>query len=187
MGVRKYGNIFDIPMFLADYQPKWHIKVDKMWHNMWRRVYTDFNYFGCQIHPSFKYLSNFVTWLESQPRFEEFCSTCDDVMWCIDKDMVNPGNRNYYPDFMSLTTVSENSKERIARKGTSLVNTPIPIMGISLDNNTILLFKSRNEVRSKGFDQSAVGKACKGKFSKAGHIYKKYSWYYLDMNDRGGS
>jgi len=35
MGVRKYGNIFDIPMFLADYQPKWHIKVDKTRKYSW--------------------------------------------------------------------------------------------------------------------------------------------------------
>ena len=72
------------------YQPRWHKKVYGMWMNMWKRVYGHKNYFGSLIHPNFKYLSNYVEWIESQLNFDEFCNTCSTIRWSIDKDAKYP-------------------------------------------------------------------------------------------------
>ena len=97
-------------------QPLWHHKVYSMWRQMWSRVTSvdskDYKYYkDCKIYDNFSYLSNYVKWIESQPRFEEFTQTCYKVSWCIDKDSKNSNNRNYFPECMTLTTQSENTKE----------------------------------------------------------------------------
>ena len=94
------GIVNDMPRGWAygKYQPSWHHKVYDMWLHMWRRVYRDIHYFGSLIHPSFKYLSNYVKWIKTQPNFDDFCNSCDTVMWSIDKDTKYFGNKNYYPE-----------------------------------------------------------------------------------------
>ena len=160
------------------YQPLWHTKVYDMWVRMWRRVYTRLYWFGSLIHPSFKYLSNYVAWIESRPRFEEFCSTCDKVMWSVDKDSKFSGNRDYYPEYMTLMTGSENSKERNARNGLPGLKRMKPVIGIPLDNiNKIILTISRQDVSNYEFDPSSVGK-CVAKKKKY-KTHKGYKWFRL--------
>lgn len=167
----------------------WHEKVYDMWRRMWTRVYGDINYFGCLIHPKFLYLSNFIKWLENESRFEEFKTTCHEVRWCIDKDMKSPGNKNYYPEFMSLCTSSENSKEvnkrrdlpkylqstkSRKRQGESRMKS---ILGVSIKDGSLITFDSVNDVRQKGFTPQNVVKCLKGITSH----HKGYKWYYLKI------
>lgn len=154
-------------------QPLWHKKVYHMWRSMWRRVYSELNWFGCLIYPNFKYLSNYVKWIESQPRFEEFCSTCHNTRWNIDKDKMD--NRNYYPAFMSLCLDWENSRERIFRKGNPM--TLKAVIGIPLTDNNIIIFDFISQARHKGFHTGEICQVCQGKHKS----HKGYKWHYLNI------
>ena len=153
-------------------QPLWHRKVYHMWKDTWRRVYKNKYWFGSLIHPPFKYLSNYVKWIEEQPNFDEFCKTCDKVRWSVDKDSKYEGNKNYYPEYMTLMTCSENCKEKNNRNGN-----PIPkqsVIGIPLDNaNKIILATSTKDVVKYGFDQCHISN-CLAKTYKS---HKRYKWF----------
>ena len=156
-------------------QPSWHLKVYNMWKDTWRRVYGDKYWFGSLIHPSFKYLSNYVKWIEEQPRFEEFCSTCNKVRWSIDKDSRYLGNRYYYPEYMTLMTQSENSLDRINRNGTTRPKQPI--LGIPLDSTKkIILTIARQDVSNHGFNPSNVNSCINKKYKS----HKGYKWYRVN-------
>lgn len=156
-------------------QPSWHERIYDMWRNMWKRVYSNVYYFGSLIHPSFKYLSNYVKWIESQPRFEEFCATCNKTKWSIDKDSKHLRNKNYYPECMTLMLGGENSIECINRNGH--LNTKQAVLGVPLDDtNKITLAISHNDVSNYGFNQSAVSR-CLAKIRKS---HKGYRWYKVN-------
>ena len=158
--------------FRGKTQPLWHRTVYHMWMDMWRRVYSNVHYFGSLIDPSFKYLSSYVKWIQSQPRFEEFCATCNTTKWSIDKDAKYLGNRDYYPEYMTLMLGSENSKEAINRNGTPMPKQPV--IGIPLDKTKkIILAIGRNDISNYGFDPSHVRK-CLNKKRKS---HKDYKWF----------
>lgn len=168
----------------------WHTKAIRMWKAMWRRCYDPkdcgyLRYIDSIIHDDFRLFSNYLVWLKLQPRFEEFCSTCHEVIWNIDKDIKCPGNRNYYPEFMILLTKSDNSKEAILRnpschKKDFHSKNRVPIIGINIKDNTIIILKSSYESKDLGFNPSNITNVLKGRWS----THKGYKWYYLDMNDR---
>ena len=176
MNMKELGIINNMPKgwYRGEDQPLWHQKVYHMWKHMWSRVYTELNWFGCLIHPDFKYLSNYVDWIMQEPRFEEFCNTCDKVMWSVDKDMKVPNNRNYYPECMTLTTRIENSEECIKRRGNPNPNIPV----IAINSSKVLLFKSTRDARNKGFTQSTVSQ-CVNKKHKS---HKGYKWYKVNYS-----
>ena len=160
-------------------QPLWHRRIYDMWKNMWNRCRNPKhkkykNYKDCKIHEDFRFLSNFVDWIISEPRFEEFCNTCDKISWCIDKDMKYVGNRNYYPEYMTLTTLSENSKEMINRRGNP--NPKVSVIAIS--DNKVLLFKSVHDAQDKGFRHGCI-KACIDKLPYY-KTHKGYKWYRIN-------
>lgn len=165
------------------YQPRWHEKVYDMWRDMWRRVYSNVYYFGSLIHPSFKYLSNYVDWIESQPRFEEFCKSCNITRWNIDKDLKCLGNRYYYPEYMTLMTQSDNSIEAINRNGAPTLKKECarkrmkPVLGISLDaTKKIVLTIARQDVSNYGFEPGHVS-SCIAKKRKT---HKGYKWHRVN-------
>lgn len=155
------------------YQPIWHYKVYNMWINMWKRVYTEIYYFGSLIDPSFKYLSSYIEWIESQPNFYEFCATCNKTKWSVDKDSKHPGNKNYYPEYMTLMLGSDNSIERNNRNP----NPKQPVLGIPLDGakKTILAI-STNDVTNYGFYPGAVSNC----ITKKRKTHKGYKWYKVN-------
>lgn len=122
-----------------------------------------------------KYFSNYLKFIIEQPRFEEFCSTCHEVTWCIDKDIKHPGNRNYYPEYMSLITQSENSKARIKDKGKPISRRPI--IGINKDTGKVLLFKSKSEAGGT-FDSRTLHRCLTKKPKYKSH--RGYKWYYIN-------
>lgn len=166
------------------YQPFWHLKVYDMWKGMWDRVYNNVYYFGSLIHPSFKYLSNFVDWIESQLNFEDFCETCDKTKWTIDKDSVHEDNRDYYPEYMTLVTQSVNTIERNNRKGNPMYgkygkNNPTSKSVICITTKRIFfsINDGANYYRLKGGN---ITNCCQGKKKSAGKLNgKKLVWRYL--------
>lgn len=181
MNMKVLGIVNDMPRgwYRGENQPLWHYKVYYMWKDMWKRCRNpnDINYKDykdCKIYEDFKYLSKYVEWIISEPRFEEFCETCDKISWSVDKDSKKHNNKNYYPQYMTLTTRSENSKERINRGGTPNPKAPV----IAIDSDKILLFKSMLDAQDKGFDQGAISKC----INKSHHYktHKGYRWYKIN-------
>lgn len=179
MDMKELGIVNDMPRgwVYSNTQPLWHKKVYQMWMDMWKRCrnpnyHAYENYKDCKIYDDFKYLSKYVEWIISEPRFEEFCETCDKATWSIDKDMKCLGNRNYYPEYMTLTTQSENSKERNNRRGNPNPKTPV----IAIDDNKILLFKSTRDAQNKGFKHGAISNCINKKWK----FYKGYKWYKVN-------
>ena len=167
----------DISGYLSKYQPRWHKKVYMMWRIMWKRVYGDIHWFGALIDPSFKYLSNYAKWVESQPNFEEFCATCNKVRWSIDKDSKCLGNRNYYPEYMTLMTQSENCIERNNRNGNPSLKHMKPVIGIPLDRaKKIILTIGCNDVSKYGFNSCNVSSCLANRLK----THKRYKWYYVN-------
>lgn len=156
-------------------QPLWHSKVRDMWKDMHNRVKNPKsksykNYKDCIIYEDFKYLSNFEKWVEDQPTFIEFCSTCHDVSWTIDKDIKVKGNRKYYPEFMSLVPKKFNSLERVSRQGNSFNNPPKSVIGIS--TTSIIILESISKGVLLGFHVSHVSHCCQKRYGKKKNIYK---------------
>ena len=163
----------DIKNWVSKDAPLWHSKAKKMWRKMWIRCYDPTNsrynsYINSIIFNDFRYFSNFIKWLESQPRFEEFCSTCHEVSWCIDKDMKKVGNKNYYPEYMTLCTKSENQVDRCKRYSKA-------VRGISLIDNSTILFNFLNESEKLGFNPGHISECCQGKRN----THKGYKWEYV--------
>ena len=165
--------------WLGKYQPRWHKKVYMMWHNMWNRCrnpnhprYKDYK--DCNIFKDFNCLSSYTDFIMSEPRFDEFTKTCDKIRWNIDKDTKDPNNRNYYPECMTLCTLSENDKERVDRCGNSFKKDIVPVIGIKDD--FIILLKFVNDGSSKGFDPSTISKCLKGKYK----THKGYKWFRIN-------
>jgi len=67
------------------------------WKGMLRRVLCpkftnkNKNYYGCTIESSWRYFSNFIKWVDSQPNRD--WQNCD-----LDKDLIYSGNKHYGPD-----------------------------------------------------------------------------------------
>ena len=166
----------------------WQQKAYFMWYRMWSRVSNNSYYKNCNIHDSFRLFSNFIKWLELEPRFEEFKATCHEVRWTIDKDIKDSGNRNYYPECMSLVTQSDNNKEMNVRRrgkdripygkgGNSSNHSTKAIIGISIKDNSILVFNSIKEASESGFNSGNICSCIKGLYKSS----KGYRWFYLDL------
>ena len=146
---------------------------------MWRRCYDptseSYNdYKNVLICNEFKLFSNYLKWIQAQPRFEEFCSTCNNILWSIDKDN---GGGHYFPHMVVLTTQSENTKLRNTLHGNPWKLNVRPIIGINKDTNSIILLKYRNEAKEKGFNPNNITLVCQGK--RPHHM--GYKWYYLNI------
>lgn len=168
-------NGWDMPGFNGKEQPLWCSKVASMWRHMWIRCYdpTDKNYNKYYkdviIADEFKLFSNYVKWIESQPNFKEFCTTCHEITWSVDKDK-NGGH--YFPTMMTLCTINENIKERNLRRGK--MNPPKPVIGIS--KNRIFLFKKASDATKYGFVRRSICSVCNGN-KKTHHGYQ---WKYIN-------
>ena len=116
----KYGYVYD--MYYG-----WRTEsiVNKriycLWQSMWRRCGYQKYWLGCTVCDEWIYLSNFIEWIESQPRYKEFLETCSDIPWSIEKDQVVENNKLYSPKTCILIPRNENSKNVWDRLGN-----PIP-------------------------------------------------------------
>lgn len=192
MSMEELGIVNDMPKGWKSgkFQPSWHRKAYNMWFSMHSRVKDPTNisykyYKDSKILEDYNYLSNYVRFLESQPNFQEFCNTCDKIRWSVDKDMKCPGNKNYYPEFMTLCTTSDNSIDACSRKPywhgkdarkRASQSQKKPVIGVGISNNSILLFKCINDTKDRGFTQSNVSNALKGRQKS----HRGYRWYYVN-------
>lgn len=183
MRVLKYGRINDVP---SSHYPSQDVDrvISVMWLNMFERVFNDkregYQYWkDSKIHESLYLKSNFVKWIESEPLYDELVKN-PKAGWCIDKDSKCPGNKNYYPEYMTLMLKSDNVKERNSRKGNPSLQIRKPIIGIPLDNkNFKIVFPYVNwYAKFLGeFSDYSITKCAKGLKDS----YKGYKWYYLEV------
>jgi len=181
---------YDMPRGWAkgEGQPLWHRKVVSMWRNMWLRCYDPThkyysNYIHVSIADEFKIFSNYLKWIQVQPRFDEFCSTCNEIKWSVDKDK---NGEHYFPHTMILCTFSENNSERQLRCGNPMKDPTIAekngrarrksVQAINIFDGSILIFESVNDAKDSGFNVAGIYKSLKD----SSKTYKDYKWSYLD-------
>ena len=155
-----------------------------MWRSMWSRVYGHLNYFGCQICPRYKYLSNYVKDIYRLDNFEYF-KEHPELSWSIDKDFKIKNNRDYYFEALTLMTRSDNTKEANSRRNFSYLHYSEisakvgkacrkPIIGISKES--IILLKYRNQARDFNFNPNMISNV----LSKRAKTHRGYRWYYIN-------
>ena len=172
MTYKELGIIQDMPRGWKS-KEIWRCKASNMWYKMWDRCYNPNNknyerYKDCNVYNDFKFLSKYIEWIMQEPRFEEFCNTCDSVMWCVDKDLKMKGNRDYIPKYMTLIPQSENARETFLRS-------PRNKSVIGICNKVILLYYRVNDVAPR-FNPSSVSKCCR----KLQENHHNFEWWYLN-------
>jgi hypothetical protein len=91
------------------YSPANSLQLWTVWSNMITRCYDEeslkknITYVGCSVHKVWHCFQNFAAWSESQP---EFIKNKD---WCLDKDIIEQGNKIYSPDKCSYVPVAINN------------------------------------------------------------------------------
>ena len=170
MGKLCYGCINDMPKgWLKESNVNMHIY--DFWRLMWRRVGSHPNYKDCIICNDWKYLSNFFDWITKEDLYKIFSE--HPYGYCIDKDMKKPGNKIYSPEYCTLTTISNNSKEMIERCGSPNKGKYKSIIRLQ---TTPLLAKVYNSVNDAKLDGYSVQYPLKHKTPSKG-----YYWYYLTI------
>ena len=156
----------------------WHEKVWSLWHNMHDRCKNPNNpsysyYKDSKILDAYSKLSNYKDFIMNEPRFEEFKATCHEITWSVDKDIKKKGNKNYYPEFMTLCTKSENSQDCCSRNGSPNKGNFKSVIALSKDN--LILIKSINEAKNFGFKHQGIYRSMRNK-----RPYNGYRWYYIN-------
>ena len=162
-------------------QPAWHRSLYDRWRDMWRRCRNPEssryeNYKDCPIDDRYHLLSNYVNDVQLLDDFDLLKE--NPSKYSIDKDKKDPNNRCYYFEHLSIVTDSENSKERTKRRGK--LNPPKPIIGININDNTILIFKSSFEASKCDFfkfDQTRINRCCNYPDKHKSH--NGYIWKFL--------
>jgi len=91
------------------YSPANSLQLWTVWSNMITRCYDEdslkknITYVGCSVHKVWHCFQNFAAWSEAQP---EFIKNKD---WCLDKDIIEQGNKIYSPDKCSYVPVAINN------------------------------------------------------------------------------
>jgi len=165
-------------------QPKWHLSLYTRWKDMWKRCYNSehpeySNYKDCPIDDRYHLLSNYVHDIELLEGFDLLKE--NPSQWEIDKDKIDPNNRKYYFEHLSVVSKYDNRKERLDRCGVPMKDPQIAkkryraIKGVSLEDNSIITFNSISEATRAGFNLGHIIECCSGKRKS----HKGYKWEYL--------
>lgn len=181
----RFGQINDMPRGWCGASLH-NSKIHDMWARIWGRCHKEFNYFGVTIFQEWKYLSNFVKWVESQPNYEDF--KANPKGWSIEKDAIRKNNRVYCPKYCILTSVTNNTKERNTRLGNPMSNDESKVkmglkhrkarIGIPINVGPIYALDKLEDGYKFGFTDD-ISKCCTGKTKS----HKGYKWYYLKVEE----
>jgi hypothetical protein len=93
----------------------------------------------------------------------------------VDKDKINPNNRCYFFEHLSIVTKKDNIKERNGRRGLpKRKGKPL----LAFNHQIVLLFKSYTDAVSKNFDSRSI-RYC---LLKQRNSHKGYKWYYINYS-----
>lgn len=188
MTLEELGIVNDMPRgwINGKNSPKWHKSLYKRWVHMWNRCKNpqskDYEtYKDCDIDERYRFLSNYVDDVSFLKNFDRFCE--NPTIWNIDKDIIDPNNRKYYYEHLSIVYYKDNLQERNNRCGCPFTTCNIkyhptkhPILGISLDYNKVLIYKAITDIRKDKFDTKCVSSCIK-------HIqkyHKGFKWYNIN-------
>ena len=129
-------------------------------------------------------LSNYIQDISHLDNFELF--KANPYGWSIDKDIKGGTYIGYYYEYLSLISTKENIQEasircdnyKVMHNEKAYSKRRKPIMGISLHDNTILLFKSGADAHkfNLDFDSSHISKCCNN--PKKSH--NGYRWKFVN-------
>lgn len=199
----KYGGINDMPYGWR--KRSLHTrKVYSMWLSMLNRCHNEKfhdrckSYKDCTHHTDFYYLSKFYDYLQTLPRWQEFLDTCNSKSWSIDKDMIEPGNKEYTYGKISLVPISENviesnKRTSISRDYSKSIQTlernrhkvdytkvskklSKQVIAVNVKDNSMLVFSSIKQASEKGFDRSCISECV----NKHKATYRGYKWFQLN-------
>lgn len=162
------------------------------WRQMWFRTTDEFiqtrpTYKGVTVCDEWRYLSNFVAWIEGQYLFNEFKQNIKG--YSIEKDLLVEGNKHYRPSTVVLSTRSANSKNAITRNGTILseyqgdkhpsknedINRSRRKGAIGISSEKIVLIKFRLDAYNFGYRPTHIRRSIKEK-----SFYRGLRWYNLN-------
>lgn len=160
--------------------PKWHRLLYNRWRMMWDRCKNPKNskyesYKHCEIDERYRLFSNYVTDITKLENFDKFCE--NPSKWEIDKDKIDPNNRCYFFEHLSIISKVDNLCERNSRCGN-----PSPkksVLGINILDGSTIIFDYIRQAKDKGFDAGHIIKCCKGERKS----HKGYMWKYIDEEE----
>lgn len=181
--IRDVGAVNDMPRNWKR-QSELNYRIYNMWIWMIRRCYNkEFKekrptYENCTMQKELLHLSVFVNWIEQEEYYEDFVKDHSVRKWCVDKDILVKGNKEYAIGKIKLVTFSENDIDANKRIDYKKRAEPLktPIVGININNKNIIFYTSMAEAEKDGFSHSKISNCCKGKRNK----HKGYEWLYLD-------
>ena len=171
-------------------QPKWHKVLVDRWIDMWTRCnnpndWRYESYKDCKIDERYRTFSNYLNDIMQLDNFDKLCE--NPSKWHIDKDKIDPNNRCYYFEHLSIITNSDNSKERMSRKGSPMKNPDYAkkngdshkksIKAININSGEVLYFDSQVDAAEElGILQGSISNCLYGRAKS----YKGYKWEFLD-------
>ena len=160
---------------------KWRDSLYHRWRTMWLRCYNPKSrgydtYKDCSIDDRYKYLSNYISDIMTLENFNKLQE--EPSKWHIDKDIIDPNNKIYSYEYLSIISASDNSVEALSRNGNPKPKRPI--IGINIDTNTIIILKCMTDGKSLGLNSGGISNCC----DRNNRSYKGYKWYSLYMSDR---
>lgn len=165
-------------------QPKWHTSIYDRWRNMWARCKNpsnkDYpNYKDCKIDERYRLLSNYVNDVMQLDNFDLLCLYPNE--YHVDKDKLDPNNRCYFFEHLSIISYKENIGER--HKRNSNLKRLDAIKGINILDGSIVYFDNVRQASDKGFYPSLIVKCLEGQRKS----HKGYRWEYLKEDDNEDS
>ena len=159
-------------------QPKWHNSLFNRWRNMWMRCRNPKHgkfkkYKDCAIDERYILLSNYVSDIMKLENFDKFSENPD--IYDIDKDKIDPNNRCYYFEHLTILLTKDNLKESLSRNN----HYKKAIKGVNIKDDSIIIFNSMKEANEHRFNKDILKKCLKGERED----YKGYKWYYLKEGD----
>ena len=170
-------------------EQKYQARVYQVWRSMLKRCYTDLDkhptYKGCQVCVRWRKFSNFTRDITKIPNYELWLNNPGKRI-SLDKDILLKGNKLYHPKLVKFVSMAENNREMLKRNNfkackiagkVSSFKRSKAVIGVSIENGSILEFKSISEAeRVGGFTVSNIISCCKGRQK----YHKGYTWKYKD-------
>ena len=158
-------------------QPAWHGSIYHRWYDMWTRCNNPNNtkyknYKDCEIDEKYRYLSNYVNDIMQLENFDKLCE--NPSKYDIDKDKIDPNNRCYFFEHLTILSDKENSEEQMNRNG--VPTSKKRIKGINIKDGSVLIFDSIHQATELGFNSGHLVSCCKGRRKS----HKGYRWEYIE-------
>ena len=168
-------------------EQKYQARVYQVWRGMLRRCYTNLDkhptYKGCQVCVRWRKFSNFTRDITKIPNYELWLNNSGKKI-SLDKDILLKGNKLYHPKLVKFVSMAENNREMLKRNNfnvckiagkVSSFKRSKAVIGVSIENGSILEFKSASEAeRVGGFTRTNICACCTGKQKS----HKGYTWRY---------